>query len=246
MENLSRREFFQKLIPNPEKLSDAPLLPKLVNEVAQFPTLSRRSFIKFLRAAGAALALEQVGVKINEIQGDPKKEQMEIKNEEEENSYTETIIGQSLMTVANILAISIFKKLEIECGNPSLSDEKLLEWLKEKPIEGIIKGGILDPACEEALFRALPSRFLDKSDRSHRWEIGIPVSVLFALMHNIGEDKFEGLKFHKSVPICQFTGGLFFWYLMREKGYSHAVLAHSIGNTIPLSIGMLLYRIYSE
>ncbi|HEV7424713.1 MAG TPA: hypothetical protein VGO21_06045, partial [Candidatus Paceibacterota bacterium] len=62
--------------------------------------------------------------------------------------------------------------------------------------------------------------------------------------HNIELKKSLELKIHKSVPLSQFMGGLLYWYLMRERGYSHAVLAHSINNSVPFSIGALLFKIY--
>jgi predicted RNA binding protein YcfA (HicA-like mRNA interferase family) len=39
-------------------------------------------------------------------------------------------------------------------------------------------------------------------------------------------------------------GGLFYWYLMRERGFSHAALAHSTHNATVLAIGKLLYKIF--
>lgn len=50
------------------------------------------------------------------------------------------------------------------------------------------------------------------------------------------------LELTKTVPLSQFMGGLFCWYLMREKGFSHAVLAHSINNATEYSIGKYLYE----
>jgi len=271
MEDISRREFFKKFIPKSKEPSESISLPETTDEVPENqPTLSRRSFIKFLCAMGAAVALEQVGISTAEAQERQKNKdtkvekpgksaqrsdiknspndnkEPETKDKEKENSYTETMLAQSLLMVAKVLAVSIFKKLKIEHGNKTLSEKELIDYLKAKPIELIIEGGVLLPVVEEAIFRALPSSLIDNKNKSHRWDIGIPTSLIFALAHNIGVDEFEELEFKKSVPIAQFMGGLFYWYLMREKGYSHAVLAHSMNNIIPISIGALLFRIYPK
>ena len=147
---------------------------------------------------------------------------------------------------ARYIADAIFEKLKIEHGNQSLSDEEIIEYLRDKPISGLLEVGVLGPIIEEALLRALPSGFIDKNDKRTRWEIGIPTSLLFALFHNLKRENSGELQFVKSVPIGQFMEGLFYWYLMREKGFSHATMAHSINNAIPMSIGILLFKKYPE
>jgi len=275
MEDFTRREFFKKFVPSPEDNAEAVPLPETENSTTEQPILSRRSFIKFLGAMGASVALEQIGVKTAKAQGnedaeknpetenqesisqeksvtEPKPEtstKTQRPGEEQENkegSYMETVVEQSLMMGAKHIASAIFEKLKIEHGNPLLSDEKIIEYLRDKPISGLLEAGVLGPIIEEALFRALPSGFIDKNDKRSRWEIGIPTSLLFALVHNLKKEESGELQFAKSVPISQFMGGLFYWYLMREKGYSHATMAHSMNNAIPLSIGILLFKAYPE
>ena len=275
MEDFSRREFFKKFIPKSESNTEAIPLPETGSSTTEKPTLSRRSFVKFLGAMGAAVALEQIGVKTAEAQQNKeteknpqaenqepipqktpateprpeipdKTQKLEAEQENKENSFTETAVEQSLMMGAKYIANAIFEKLKIEHGNQSLSDEKMIEYLKDKPINGLLKAGVLGPIIEEALFRALPAGFIDKNDKRSRWEIGIPTSLLFALAHNFKEEESGELQFAKSIPISQFMGGLFYWYLMREKGYSHATMAHSMNNAIPMSIGILLFKAYPE
>lgn len=275
MEDFSRREFFKKLVPRSESNAEATPLPEAESGATEQSTLSRRSFVKFLGAVGAAVALEQIGVKTAEAQEnkeaeknpkvenqkpipqetpakEPKHEtsdkaqKLEAEQEDKENSFSETAIEQSLMMGAKYIANAIFEKLKIEHGNQSLSDEKIIEYLRDKPISGLLEAGVLGPIIEEALFRALPASFIDKNDKRNRWEIGIPTSLLFALAHNFKKEESGELQFAKSVPTSQFMGGLFYWYLMREKGYSHATMAHSMNNAIPVSIGILLFKTYPE
>ncbi len=167
-----------------------------------------------------------------------------------ENSYLDTAIEQSLMRVATRVTGEIFKRMKIQQGNQSLNPKLVLAYLRDYPISGVLEAGILGPAVEEAIFRALPSviidRFVDTKDNRSRWEVGIPTSVLFALYHNFKKGESGEWEFIKSVTMSQFMSGLFYWYLMREKGYSHTLLAHSMNNAIPFSIGALLFKIYPE
>ena len=245
MEDFSRREFLKKFAPKPQEQTKTSLAPEIENTKTEQATLSRRAFLKFLGAIGATIAMEQIGVKAVEAQG--RKETAKTKQHNKEYSYKETAIEQSLMIVAECIAETIFEKLKIEYGNHTLSEEELIEYFRDKPIEGLLQAGALGPVIEEALFRALPSRiFTNKKDKRHKWEIGIPTSLLFAFAHNMRRKDLGKLEFVKSVPIAQFMAGLFWWYLMRKKGYSHAVMAHSINNTIPMSIGILLFKTYPE
>ena len=275
MKNFSRREFFEKFVPKSDGNAESFPLPEMENGTTEQPTLSRRSFIKFLGAMGTAVALEQIGVKTAEAQEnkeaqknfktenqEPTLQEKSVteskpetstkfqrpgkKQEDKEDSYTETAVEQSLVMGARYIADAIFEKLKIEHGNQSLSDEEIIEYLRDKPISGLLEVGVLGPIIEEALLRALPSGFIDKNDKRTRWEIGIPTSLLFALFHNLKRENSGELQFVKSVPIGQFMEGLFYWYLMREKGFSHATMAHSINNAIPMSIGILLFKKYPE
>ena len=73
-------------------------------------------------------------------------------------------------------------------------------------------------------------------------EIGIPLSALFAYAHNIKRDK-EGhvLGFDTEfIPLPQFIDGVFYWYLMRERGFSHAWLAHAQKSTMIITANALM------
>lgn len=242
MENFSRREFLKKLLPDDKIGTEYIPIQEIKNSNIEQPTLSRRAFLKFVGGIGVALAMERVGAKTAEAQNDK-----ESAKKDKESSYAETAIEQSLMMGASAIAGAIFEKLKIKTGNKSLSEEEIIKYFRDDAINSLFYVGILGPAVEEALFRALPSRgLIDKNDKRQRWDIGIPTSLLFALAHNFREEESGELQFVKSVPVSQFMGGLFWWYLMRVKGYSHAAIAHSMNNTIAVSIGILLFKAYPE
>ena len=269
MERFSRREFLEKFVPqSPEKQDDNLENSGVIESAVGHKELSRRDFLRVVGGIGLALTLEQIGVRQVRAQEADKKEEVsnpqldQDKNSKETvtqdqqqetekaDSYAKTVLQQILVIGAEELVDSVLKKLGVGYGRESLSEEEITKYLKKNPIEGIIKLGVLCSVVEETLFRLLPSSFIDRNSKSHRWDIGIPMSAIFALMHNIEEvgfkeDKVE-VKFAKPVPVSLFMAGLFFWYLMRERGYSHAVLAHFIHIAVPLSIGALLFKIYPE
>lgn len=245
MENFSRREFFKKFVPKSSEKNEDISAPEVTNTQTEQTTLSRRDFLKFISAIGVVATTEQIGIKTAQAQENQKTTGAE--QGDKEHSYTKTIIEQSLIMGASVIADTILEKLKIEHGNKILSEEDIIEYFRDKPIKGLLEVGILGPVVEEALFRALPSRgLINKKDARHRWDIGIPTSLLFALGHNLKIEESGELRFIKSVPVSAFMGGLFYWYLMREKGYSHAAIAHSMNNTIPMSIGILLFKAYPE
>jgi len=234
--------------------------------------ISRKNFLKFI--VGASLSIGFAGGIKGEIEGnnenhekhekpltlkeraeedtqEAKKELSDfmerISSEEmKDSSYAETVVEQGLMMLAKKTANEIFEKLEIDHGNKGITQEDLIKYLKEKPLTTLFRSGILHPILEEAIFRALPvDKLIDKTDRRKRWDIGIPVSALFAFSHNFRNgENFGDLELYKSVPVSQFMGGLFYWYLMREKGFSHATMAHSMNNAVPESLGAIFLKLF--
>ncbi len=92
------------------------------------------------------------------------------------------------------------------------------------------------PIAEEAIFRLYPvMRWIAAHDVGDHWDLGLATSLAFAYIHNIRPlhpalpvpVKFE----LTSVPIHQFCLGLYTWYAMRRRGFSHAVLAHAMHNS---------------
>lgn len=248
MENFSRREFLKNLIPGVGQLNETLNTDSESTETEKIE-LSRRDFLKFLGVLGAGAAMEHVGIKT--ASAEPAEPEIQIVSEIENNSiesYSETAIEQSLWIAAKVLTNHIFEELKINTGNASLSDEEIKRWVEKTPILPLFTSTMLGPLVEEFAWRALPSSMIDKNDNRINWNVGIPISAIFALSHNLKLKKeLPGIEIlGDSIPVTQFMGGLFYWYLMREKGYSHAVMAHSMSNTIPLAIATYLYKAYPE
>jgi membrane protease YdiL (CAAX protease family) len=202
--------------------------------------LSRAALFKGLIGISGVFILDKVSKKTTDF---PVETLAEPISPEKDPSYSETTIEQGLMILAKLLVSKVFEQLKIAHGNKSLKSEELIQFLQEKPLEGLIELGFIGPAMEETIFRLLPSVLIGK--QGQRCDVGIPTSALFALIHNIEGDQLNTLKLAKSIPIAQFLGGLFYWYLMREKGFSHAVLGHTINNSAYF-IGQLLLRAYPK
>lgn len=120
---------------------------------------------------------------------------------------------------------------------------KLLKAMQAVIIPILASATVIAPTLEEMIHRYLPAKiFISKDDKRMRWDIGIPSSAIFAFMHGsaINEEEFEPLKkaIPPSIPFTQFIAGIFFWYLMREKGISHSILAHFIHNSMIAAIAM--------
>lgn len=101
------------------------------------------------------------------------------------------------------------------------------------------------PFAEEIAFRLLPTMaWISKQDVSDRWDVGIASALAFAYMHNIEQTNVKignlvfpmptGRMHIQSIPINQFVLGIYTWFAMRRRGFSHAMLAHSIHNLVAL------------
>lgn len=200
--------------------------------------LDRRSFLKFIILTAAYLA---IGKRISDK--DSEEKGISYIKTEDPREYTETAVQQGLMFIANYVANGVFEKLGIPHGNAAMDNDKLLKQLQEQPLATYANLCIAAPIAEELVFRLFPSHSVGEAQGLHM-EAGIPSSAIFSLIHNIHKDDYKKLELAKTVPVVQFIDGLFYWYLMREKGYDHAVLAHSINNTVPLVIASLLLKAY--
>lgn len=83
---------------------------------------------------------------------------------------------------------------------------------------------------EETIFRLIPSIIVDQFTNSVCWSVGVPVSVLFAYLHN-----------RKAFSVSHLMGGLFLWYVMRTHGFATALAFHTLENTI-LLLPVLFWR----
>jgi len=90
---------------------------------------------------------------------------------------------------------------------------------------------ISGPALEESIYRLVPSSIANAFDaHGNAWGLGTATSTAFALAHGIKNKDGDMV-----LPVPQLGLGMFAWWLQRNRGYTHALLAHSIVNT-PFSI----------
>lgn len=104
---------------------------------------------------------------------------------------------------------------------------------KENMVSRFLMYSGIAPIIEEGLFRFLPSILFPKR-LGTLWKVGIPTSAGFAASHNYNEDEEtkQWKLYTDTIPIYQFGFGILFWKLMRERGYLHALVGHSVVNTI--------------
>jgi hypothetical protein len=100
---------------------------------------------------------------------------------------------------------------------------------------------------ETIWFNYLPSvltdTFLDK--KMHMLDVGIPVSFIFAIFHNLEQDEFGERKFSTDIiPWPQFFSGIFYWYLMRKAGVVSAFTGHLAQDY--LLVGHLLCKAFDQ
>lgn len=259
-----------------EKASAAPIeqepQPTIETQRTWIPSLTRRQFLQVLVATSAALVAEHyLGVKpvsanettheqnlsqpkIEQVppntdkqpqlnQTKPSQQQSEISKEP---SLTDTAIESALFTLAKIVSTPIVKGLKIPVGNAGFDQKKLKEFMEKPFYQSLLLVGGAVPLIEEAIFRALPQLIVRNGSKDSVWEIGVPVSAIFALVHNFKTDEATGKSVFATdkIPLYQFIGGLFFWKMMREKGFPHAVLAHSTVNSSVLTVGKILYEAF--
>lgn len=87
---------------------------------------------------------------------------------------------------------------------------------------------ILVPIWQEFLFRYLPYKYLYLPTGKF-WEIGLPLSLFFALIH---------WYFGKWFVIYAFIGGIILWWVMVKFGLIGAILVHAAINVVDLAFGL--------
>lgn len=272
MKEWSRRDLLPFTRQSPLPAPEAGV--KKVERGPAAPEMTRQDFIKFILGAAAAIKMGEarpVGAEegIGANRGRSSNEQEAFvtsplnvaqsdrsltgspddtprRKLDTSDKYLDTALEQGLVMIAKTISTTVMNRLEIENGNKSLTDEDLVKYLKDKPLEGLLKITVLGPVFEEMIYRFFPDAFIGANNKSLSWDVGIPTSLIFALAHNHYVDEVGDLKFAKSIPLTEFMGGLFYWYLMRKKGFDHAVLAHTINNAVAFSIGVVLFNMYPE
>jgi hypothetical protein len=128
----------------------------------------------------------------------------------------------------------------VENGIRLLNPEFGIEWranhiehTNRHPLSLIINSGILAPLTEEWLCRYLPSYIGDKyfnTGNQMNWLTGIISAIAFAAPHNLYRDEQGNQKLGQSIPLPFLVSGVYYWYLNRVRGFSHAFFAHSFNN----------------
>lgn len=154
----------------------------------------------------------------------------------------ETIV----FTAANAAIHVTVEKLGIPVTG---ADERTKKIIIEKPALFMLEAAVAAPLIEESIFRLAPNLLLNlllkDGPKSERWGLGIPISLLFAYAHNFTDEGAEGkLKFDKGkFPLSHFIAGLYLWKMMRERGFLHAVIAHSTNNAAIIFATSLLSKL---
>lgn len=219
--------------------------------------LSRRQFIAMLTSTAALGAASYLSgnIPVNAASAEKTLDSKLSQNKEEKQKRDEapllkTLEEQGLLVIGKAVTLAICRKIGIPIKIPKTnSDEITRQLLMEKPLKSFLNIAILGPAVEEGLFRLIPSLFFNRPgwDLSYKhgestpvvninfWEVGIPTSALFALAHNVESDGKDNIKLNmKTIPLTQFAQGVFFWYVMRNRGIGQAILTHMANNGILL------------
>jgi len=176
-------------------------------------------------------------------------------SEDEEIDRSGGYASSALLGAANaagaMAARPVFNALGVRVGNSSVISGSQTKQEKVQALERIanlprrkVFGAILSvvityPAIEEGIFRAAPSaaaNFLGVEGTN--WALGAGTSAAFASIHGFKTKTGETM-----LPLPQFTLGMITWWLQRNRGYSHALLAHSVNN---LPLGILVGRVYQK
>lgn len=158
-------------------------------------------------------------------------------------AHLETIGQTTLINVAEVIFATLMKMKGIETGNEGW--QSLVYQFERDPKKTIEAAVIHIPALEEALFRLGPDLLLINKDPSKKYWLsaGLPSAALFGLAHNLVRDKNNAFRLgREKIPLPQFFSGLLFWYLMREKGFSHPLLAHASNNGLVSLLLILQYH----
>jgi hypothetical protein len=120
-------------------------------------------------------------------------------------TYTDTAVKASLLMIGKVLLLLALQR-----------DPYDLRKLLGGSWQRVLETALVLPVKEEMASRLLPATVFGKS-----WSVGLLSALVFASAHGL-----------EQIPITQFIGGVFYWYLMRERGLDHAILAHVSNNNM--------------
>ena len=89
---------------------------------------------------------------------------------------------------------------------------------------------LIGPLTEELVFRG-PAALLNLFEvpTGFYWICGIVASLSFAAAHGL-----------EMLPVTQFIGGLYYWWLTRERGLPYAIYGHMLNNALSVGAGLAL------
>lgn len=159
-------------------------------------------------------------------------------------SHLDTALQTLPITALNTGISLVSHKMGVATGNSKYHDHKpvtVAEKLEKEnklrevaymPRSAVLAGipgmVVITPAVEETIFRLLPSKVLNLIGVSgNAWPVGLADAIWFAGVHRKNEE--SGIK---TIPVQQFNLGLWTWWLQRNRGFSHALTAHSTNNAV--------------
>jgi membrane protease YdiL (CAAX protease family) len=114
-------------------------------------------------------------------------------------------------------------KIGISLRHGRGEDPRFKYFARQHPAFTVFHGSVISPIVEEAIFRYVPSCFLD---RRGQYGLELPKGALISLIFAASHSGPFG------IPVPQFISGLNYWEIQRIGGFKYAVIAHSTRNTL--------------
>lgn len=159
-----------------------------------------------------------------------------------EGSYARTLTETGLLAIGQIVTKSVIESMGKKQRSVPMPSKSM------SLLDRIATEVVLGPLLEESLLRWLPSEIVDRVDSepgNKHWEVGIPISVIFALLHISKKQQGETpLNTVDVMPYKSFIMGIYYWYLTRERGIEHTAVSHMSNNALATSLSLLLEKVY--
>ena len=185
---------------------------------------NRRQFLRCaLGLTAGSLITTEAALTLDHVTRDPHAAELNTR-------YTKTILEGALLQFGAELLAHAFPH---HVGNASIDTADLRRQILFEPALLVARANFASPVIEELAWRFFPAVVFGTD-----WTVGLVQAGLFAGLHNVRGGGFDLTK----IPAGQFATGLFYWYLAREKGIDHAILAHGANNWAKLVMESLLIR----
>lgn len=184
-------------------------------------------------AVGAAAITNHVAVEEKPLPDTYEKTYAPIlrKVRESKGSLVYTLGESVLFTFAQHIIGNGLDAADVPTGGHAYTQDHALDEAERNAVWDTCKKNAVIPLIEEAIFRLIPAAITDDDDMA--WAHGMTANVFFSLIHNFDQDENgDYLAYYASVPALQFILGSYCWYLMKTRGFSHAVAAHCVYNML--------------